>query len=72
MTKKTKRWIATGLVSLGVVAVVPFLAYKWLVGSILRQLTNGQLVAADYWSDRLEILEAGMGFDTSSGSCAAS
>ncbi len=48
MTKKTKRWIATGLVSLGVVAVVPFLAYQWLVGSILRQLTNGQLVAADY------------------------
>jgi hypothetical protein len=63
MSGKTKKWIMTALVSVGVVALLGFFAYQWLIGSVLRQLTNGQLVAADYWSGEPAILGAGMGFD---------
>ena len=32
-------------------------------GSTLRNFTDGKLNAADYWTDKPEILSAGMGFD---------
>lgn len=63
MSKKTRKWIVSGLVILVSFVVAGFFAYQWLIGSVLRQLTNGQLVSADYWSDEPAILGAGMGFD---------
>jgi len=63
MSKKTRKWIVSGLVCLVSFMVAGFFAYQWLIGSVLRQLTNGQLVSADYWSDEPAILGAGMGFD---------
>ena len=37
---------------------------SWLrVGSVLRQMTNGRLEGADYWSQNPAILSAGLGFD---------
>jgi hypothetical protein len=63
MSSRTKRRLVTVAVSLGVLALAGVIAFQWLTGSILRQLTNGQLVAADYWADEPAILGAGMGFD---------
>lgn len=63
MSKKTKQRIlyaAIALLALGLLAVV---ALQFVMGSVLRQLTNGRLEGADYWSDKPAILSAGMGFD---------
>jgi hypothetical protein len=63
MTQKTKKRIITVLFSLGVLAVIGLLAFQWIIGSVMRQLTNGKLEGADYWSDEPAILSGGMGFD---------
>ena len=63
MSAKAKRRVLTTLAVAGVLAVIGGLAYQWLVGSVLRQLTDGRLEAADYWSDEPRILSGGMGFD---------
>jgi hypothetical protein len=63
MTKRTKRRITTVFVSLGLLALVAVLAFQFLVGSVMRQLMNGRLEEADYWSDKPAILSGGMGFD---------
>lgn len=52
--------VVVALVGLGAVAV---LALNLLSQSVLRQLTNGRLEGADYWTDKPEILSAGLGFD---------
>jgi hypothetical protein len=38
-------------------------AAKYTQGSTLRNFTDGRLEGADYWTDKPEILSAGMGFD---------
>jgi hypothetical protein len=48
---------------MAVVAALALGAYWFLTASVLRQLTDGRLVAADYWSDEPKILSAGFGFD---------
>ena len=63
MSRKTKKRIVTALAVVGVLVVIAGLAYQWLVGSVLRELTDGRLEAADYWSDDPAILSGGMGFD---------
>ena len=63
MARRRTHVLATtgvGLVGLGVVAV---LALNLLSPSVLRQLTNGELEGADYWTEQPEILSAGLGFD---------
>jgi hypothetical protein len=63
MTKKRKKRIAYALVGLTAVALALVAGVQLLQGSVLRQLTNGKLEEADYWSGKPEILSAGMGFD---------
>jgi hypothetical protein len=63
MTKKTKKRITTVLISLGLLALAAVLAFQWIIGSVMRQLMNGRLEGADYWSDKPAILSGGMGFD---------
>jgi hypothetical protein len=63
LNRRTTKRLATVLVSLGILAVAGYFAFQWLIGSVLRQLTNGELEGADYWSDEPAILGAGMGFD---------
>src|SRR5688500_12555306 len=46
-----------------VLAGLAYAAYAILAGSALRQLSDGSLVDADYWSDEPKILSAGLGFD---------
>jgi hypothetical protein len=53
----------TAVLGLVVAAVVAGLALNLLLGSVLRQLTDGQLEDADYWSAEPRILSAGLGFD---------
>ena len=63
MTKKTKRRIAYALIGLSAVALALAVGARLLKGSVLHQLTNGKLEAADYWSRKPAILSAGLGFD---------
>lgn len=63
MTKQTKKRITTVLISLGLLALAAVLAFQWIIGSVMRQLMNGRLEGADYWSDKPAILSGGMGFD---------
>lgn len=63
MTKKTRKRITTVLISLGLLALVAVLAFQWIIGSVMRQLMDGRLEGADYWSDQPAILSGGMGFD---------
>ena len=63
MARRRTHVLATAgvaVVGLGVVAV---LALNLLSQSVLRQLTNGRLEGADYWTTKPEILSAGLGFD---------
>lgn len=61
MTKQKP--LVVGLIALSAVALVAALIYQALAGSLLRQLTDGRLVGADYWRAEPVILSAGMGFD---------
>jgi hypothetical protein len=63
MSTRTRRRIAISLVALVGLGLIAFSGYRVLVGSVLRQLTNGRLEGADYWSSTPAILSAGMGFD---------
>jgi hypothetical protein len=63
LSTKAKRRILTTLAVVGVLAVIGGLTYQWLMGSVLRELTDGRLEAADYWSGEPLILSGGMGFD---------
>ena len=63
MTKKRKRRIAYALIGLSAIALALLVGARLLKGSVLHQLTNGKLEAADYWSEEPAILSAGMGFD---------
>ncbi len=60
MTKKKTVYI---FLALGGVVLVIMLTLQLLPRSILWQLGNGRLEAADYWRDEPVILSAGMGFD---------
>lgn len=62
MTSKAKRRISQVLIGLVTVGLAAVLALQFLIGSV-RQLMNGKLEEADYWSDQLAILSGGMGFD---------
>jgi hypothetical protein len=62
--RSAKRWLAYGAGTLAVLAIVAVAALQFIQGSVERQLTDGRLVAADYWSDEPEILSAGFGFDS--------
>jgi hypothetical protein len=63
LTKKTKRRIAQVLIGLVSLAVVAVIALQFILGSVMRQLSNGKLEGADYWSDEPAILSGGMGFN---------
>jgi hypothetical protein len=58
-----RKWIVYGAAAVAVLAVVGYLGIQFILGSTIRQLTNGKLVAADYWSNEPSILSAGYGFD---------
>src|SRR5690606_30284907 len=58
-----KKKIISGLLVLIALVVAALLVVQRLQESILMQLTNGKLVAADYWRDEPVILSAGLGFD---------
>jgi hypothetical protein len=62
--RSAKRWLAYGAGTLAVLGIVVVAALQFIQGSVERQLTDGRLVAADYWSDEPEILSAGYGFDS--------
>ena len=64
MKRHWKKWVAIGLVVLGVLAVAGVAGVKYAQGSALRGFHNGRLEAADYWSTKPEILSGGMGFDS--------
>lgn len=49
--------------ALVLVAVAGYGAYLFVSGSILRALSDGRMVEADYWSEEPKILSAGYGFD---------
>lgn len=62
MSKWTKRIlkIVVGFVAVALIAVI---ALQFILGSVMRRLTNGKLEGADYWSEEPVLLSAGMGFD---------
>lgn len=64
MSKKWRRRIVYGVAALAAVALAAVAAAKYLQGSTLRDFTDGKLVAADYWTEKPEILSAGFGFDS--------
>ena len=56
-------WVS-GTIAVVVVVGVAAAAFVAAIGQAFeRQIHNDELVAADYWSDELVILSAGMGFD---------
>jgi hypothetical protein len=58
------RWWVALPITLLLVGIVPVSGQQRQSGlSPLAQLHNGELVAADYWSDEPVILSAGLGFD---------
>jgi hypothetical protein len=63
MRRPWRHFLAPAVVGVTVVGVVGAIALNVLTGSILRDLTNGRLEGADYWTPRPEILSAGLGFD---------
>ena len=63
MSRKWRRRIVYSVAALAAVALVAVAAAKYLQGSTMRDFTDGRLVAADYWSEKPEILSAGFGFD---------
>jgi hypothetical protein len=63
MTSRTKRRIAYGVGTVVVLGLVAVVALQLVIGTVMRQLSNGKLEAADYWSDEPAILSGGMGFD---------
>ncbi len=59
--RRKAAWAAAagaGVIALGLIVVTVVLPR-----SLLPQLHDGRLAGADYWTDRPEILSAGMGFD---------
>jgi hypothetical protein len=66
-TAKRKRWTRRSAYLLAGLALLA-LGLAWLASyaqeSALRGFHNGQLEAADYWSDEPKILSGGMGFDS--------
>lgn len=63
MSKKWKKRIAIATVALGVLAAALVVAVQYAQGSALRGFHNGELDAADYWSEQPAILSASLGFD---------
>ena len=59
----SRRLALIAVAVVAVLAIVAYAAYWFLTGSVLRQLTDGRLVEADYWSAEPKILSAGFGFD---------
>ena len=47
----------------GALVLAGVLGLQFTQKSVLRQLTNGKLEGAGYWTDQPQILSAGMGFD---------
>jgi hypothetical protein len=62
MTKKTKKRIVYALMAFAAVGLVSVVAFQFIMGSVLRQMTHGRLEGADYWSQKPAILSAGLGF----------
>lgn len=58
-----RRILITAGFALLLVAVAGYGAYRFVSGSILRDLSDKRLVEADYWSGEPKILSAGYGFD---------
>ena len=48
MTKKTKKRIVYALMAFAAVGLVSVVAFQFIMGSVLRQMTNGRLEGADY------------------------
>ncbi|GAA4366951.1 hypothetical protein [Nocardioides caricicola] len=63
MARPRRHLVTTCLLGLVILGLVGVLAVNVLLGSVLRQLSNGRLEGADYWTSEPEILSAGMGFD---------
>ncbi|WP_395694890.1 hypothetical protein [Nocardioides sp.] len=63
MTRRRTHVLVTVLVALVGLGLVGLLALRLLSDSVLRQLTDGRLEGADYWTAEPEILSAGLGFD---------
>lgn len=63
MSRRLRHVLTTVLLGIVVLVAVGVLALNVLMGSVLRQLTNGELADADYWTDEPQILSAGLGFD---------
>lgn len=63
MTVNAKRRIAQGLIVITALAALAMIAMQLILGSVMRQLSNGKLEAADYWSEEPAILSGGFGFD---------
>jgi hypothetical protein len=53
-------WTGAAIAALGVIGIV---GAQVLIGSVMRQLSDGHLEAADYWSQHAAILSGGLGFD---------
>jgi hypothetical protein len=60
--RPARPWVGRTLAVVAVVAVAALTFVAALGQSAERQLHNDELVAADYWSDELVILSAGLGF----------
>ena len=60
MRSKTEKRIATAAACLAILGLVAYFVFELISGSTLRQLTNGRLDDADYWSDKPAILSAAL------------
>jgi hypothetical protein len=61
--RKRRKRLAYAFVALCAVGLLGVGAVQFVKGSVLGQLTNGELKGADYWSRKPAILSAGLGFD---------
>jgi hypothetical protein len=59
----SRRFVRIAVAVVVLLAGLAYAAYSWLTASVLRELSDGRLVAADYWSAEPKILSAGYGFD---------
>lgn len=63
MSDTARRRTAQVLVGIAALATVVVVVVQFVLGSVMRELSNGRLEAADYWSDEPVILSGGFGFD---------
>lgn len=57
------RWVVAAALAVVTLVAAALVVPALLQRTVLGRLTDGRLEAADYWTDRPEILSAGFGFD---------